>query len=517
MTDMLEGLSRSTGESCDAGMPLLQASHVSKRFPGVLALNDVSVSVRAGEIVALMGENGAGKSTLIKVLGGAQRPDRGELSVDGVPVPLGSIGDAKARGIILIHQELMLSPNLDVASNIFLGGERRRDRLGTLDRRWMYAEADRLIRRVGLNISPRALAGSLTTGQMQMVEICKALSQNVRVLVLDEPTSSLSVGETERLLKIMFELRARGVGMLYVSHRMEEVFRVADRIAVLRDGVAVGELTRERATPEKLVTMMVGRQVSSVFSRRRVSGAERMLEVNGLVVPGASAPVSFHACRGEVVGFAGLIGSGRTELMQVLAGVMRAHGGRVSIEGRVHRPKNVRDAVRRGVCLVPEDRKAHGLILSLTIAQNISLPNLRRFQPRGYLDSRGERQSAEVAISHFQIRPGKATARALHLSGGNQQKVVLAKWLAMRPRLLILDEPTRGIDVGARAEFYERIVALADQGLTILLVSSDLEEVLSLSDRIIVMRNRKIAGVLSGDQMTRERAGLLMTSEGAAA
>lgn len=505
------------GNTNSSAAPLLEMQRISKRFPGVLALDNVSVRLGRGEILALMGENGAGKSTLIKVLGGGQAPDSGSIRIDGVPVQIRTIADATAHGIALIHQELMLVPQLDVASNIFLGHERKQDTLGTLSRKRMEAEAQRLMSLVGLDVSPNTLVEQLTTGQMQMVEICKALNRKVRILVLDEPTSSLSLKETERLLSIMFDLRAQGVAMLYVSHRMEEVFRVADRITVLRDGRTVGDLSKEQATPDALVSMMVGRTLSTLFAKRQSVPGERLLAADQLLVPGAKVPVSFDSRRGEILGFAGLVGSGRTELMEVLAGVVRSRSGCMSITGEPYSPSSVANAIRRGVCLVPEDRKAHGLVLAMTVAENISLPDLPNYRPRWRFDVQRQQKVAEASVRDLQIRPYDANSKTRNLSGGNQQKVVLAKWLALQPRVLILDEPTRGVDVGAKAEIYARIVALADQGLSILLVSSDLEEILGLSDRVVVMRDRRIVAIVSGEEVTKERIGMLMTSESAAA
>jgi len=490
---------------------------ITKRFPGVVALDRVSLGLGRGEILALMGENGAGKSTLLKILAGVYAPDEGEVLLQGKPVRVHSVASAKALGVGVIYQELMLAANLDVAANIFLGNEPRAGILGALNRKRMWCEAEKLLKKVGLNVSPDTPTRQLTTGQMQMVEICKALNQNARILVLDEPTASLSFQETERLLALIAELRASGISMLYVSHRMEEVFRIADRITVLRDGCHVGDLAVGDATPAKVVSMMVGRDLTSCFPHRRSQPGERVLSVDNVVVPGSPAGVSFDAHRGEILGFAGLVGSGRTELMQVVAGLTRALSGKMLFESQAYAPRHMADAIRRGVYLVPEDRKLQGLVLPMSIAENISLPDLKNYRPRWRFDFKRQQRTAESAVAQLQIRPGTIDRRTAELSGGNQQKVVLAKWLAMTPNLLILDEPTRGIDVGAKAELYSRIVELAEGGLTILLVSSDLEEILGLSDRIAVMRNRRMVALIPREEMTRERVGFLMTSEGRAA
>ena len=498
-------------------VPVLEMRGITKRFPGVLALNRVALHLRRGETLALMGENGAGKSTLMKILGGAQLPDDGQIALEGQPVSIPSVAAAKSLGIGLIHQELMLAPNLDVASNIFLGDELRSPRLGLVDQRLMHQEAQRLLQRVGLRISPRALIRSLTTGQMQMIEICRALTRNARILIFDEPTSSLSLQETLRLLQLIADLKKAGTSILYISHRMEEVFRIADRITVLRDGQTVGDLSISEATSSKLVSMMVGRDLTASFPTRKHLPKETVLSVRNMLVPGSTCAVSFEVRRGEILGFAGVVGAGRTELMQSLAGVSPWISGEVLLFSTPYRPKRVSDAIRNGVYLVPEDRKIHGLVLPMSIRQNVSLPDLKNYRPRWLFNIRREVDTAQHAVKNFRIRPANIEAKTLHLSGGNQQKVVLGKWLAMNPRILILDEPTRGIDVGARSEFYERIFELADSGITILLVSSDLEEILKLSDRVIVMRNRKLAATVPHHEINQERIGYLMTCEETAA
>jgi ribose transport system ATP-binding protein len=463
-----------------------------------------------------MGENGAGKSTLMKILGGAEVPDAGEIVLEGIPVSVPTVAAAKALGIAFLHQELILAPNIDVTANIFLGSEHCTTLTGRLDRDRMESEAALLLRKVGLEISPRTVTRTLTTGQLQMIEICKALQQQARLLVMDEPTASLSLKETERLLAIIAELRAAGIGILYVSHRMEEVFRVADRILVLRDGCKVGECAITETDPQQVVSMMVGHALGSGFRKRGYSLGEPVLEIRNLVVRGSLAGVSFYVRRGEILGFAGLVGSGRTELMRVIAGVERATSGEMLFDSQAYAPGCVTEAIRRGVCLVPEDRKHDGLVLSMSIAANISLPDLQNYRPRWRFDFRREQQVALQSVHELQIRPPAVDRAVGDLSGGNQQKVVLAKWLAMKPRLLILDEPTRGIDVAARAEIHARVLGLADRGLTVLLVSSDLEEILGLSDRVVVMRNNCISGIVPYDEISKERIGVFMTAAGRA-
>ncbi|GDX94372.1 sugar ABC transporter ATP-binding protein [Planctomycetia bacterium] len=514
---------------------LLAMSGITKRFPGVTALSRVSLSLAAGEVLALMGENGAGKSTLMKILGGAYPPDEGQIVIDGQAVVLTGVREAKRRGIALIHQELMLAPNLDIASNIFLGSEQAGGlgMLRPLGRRDMNQKAAVLLARVGLKRPPTTAVSTLTAGQMQMVEIAKALSVNARIIIMDEPTSSLTSGESEQLFKIIQQLRGEGIGIIYISHRMQEVLDLADRITVLRDGRYIGDLARAGATHDKIVALMVGRELSNQYfppkkPRREEepvpggtaeTGIEPVLEVKELLVPGAPAGVTFTARRGEILGFAGLVGAGRTELMQSIFGATPARGGSMVLAGAAFLPRNTRDAIDRGVYLAPEDRKRHGLVLPMSVAENTSLPNIANYNRWGLLDRATEQRVAESEVARLRTKTPSIRQRVVNLSGGNQQKVVLGKWLAMSPKVLILDEPTRGIDVGAKAEIYRHVAALADAGITILMVSSDMEEVIGMSDRVVVMHERQIKGVLTRAELTQERIASLMTgtTEGAAA
>ncbi len=492
---------------------ILQMHGVTKRFPGVTALEKVDLELRSGEVLALMGENGAGKSTLMKILGGAQPPDEGTLRIDGNPVEFRHVSDSRRHGIVLVHQELMMATNLDVAGNIFLGSETCR--WGMLQRRAMHTASESLLRRVGLACSPATLVGSLTPGQMQMVEIAKALSHKARILILDEPTSSLTLTESEQLFKIIGDLRRQGIAIIYISHRMEEVQRLADRVIVLRDGKRVGELQREQITQQKIVSMMVGRELTNWYPPLRPAAQyPAILEVDNLIVPGAPCPVSFVAGAGEILGFAGLVGAGRTELMQAIFGVTPPIGGVVTLNGKHFRPRSPRDAINRGIYLAPEDRKHHGLVLPMSIAQNISMPDVCNYKPFGWLHRRQEATVAKKQLNALRIKAPGVKYRVGSLSGGNQQKVVLGKWLAMQPKILILDEPTRGVDVGAKAEIYREMMELAQQGVTILMVSSEMEEILGMSDRIVVMRERRLEGILPRQQATQENIAALMTGAG---
>jgi ribose transport system ATP-binding protein len=492
---------------------LLEMQGITKRFPGVIALRGVSLTLNKGEVLALMGENGAGKSTLMKILGGAQPQDEGTIKVDGKEVRLAGVREAKALGIALIHQELMLAPNLDISANIFLGSEPGL-LLAPLNRKTFHDKARALLARVGLERSPTTPVSELTAGQMQMVEIAKALALNARVIIMDEPTSSLTAGESEHLFAIIRKLRAEGIGIIYISHRMEEVLALSDRITILRDGGYVGDLTRAEATHDKIVQMMVGRDLSGQYFPERPSkpsSADPVLVVEGLVVPGAPAGVSFSALGGEILGFAGLVGAGRTELMQTIFGVTPALGGSMLVDGKPFAPQAPRDAIDRGVLLAPEDRKRHGLVLPMTIAENTSLPNVASYARFGWLDRATEKRVAEAEVARLRTKAFGIRQKVVNLSGGNQQKVVLGKWLAMNPRVLILDEPTRGIDVGAKAEIYRHMAALAADGITILMVSSDMEEILGMSDRVVVMHERRLRGILPREGLTQERIARLMT------
>jgi ribose transport system ATP-binding protein len=407
----------------------------------------------------------------------------------------------------------MLAPNLDITGNIFLGKERRR--FGMLDSAGMHAIAKKLLARVGLRLSPTTLVSALTAGQMQMVEIAKALAMDARLIIMDEPTSSLTAGESEQLFTIVRALRAEGIGIVYISHRMEEVLNLADRVTVMRDGRRVGDLAAAEATHDKIVSMMVGRTFTTRFPEKpdRPPG-EVILDCRDVLVPGAPRGVSFACRRGEILGFAGLVGAGRTELMQVIFGVTPALGGTMLLEGKPFHPRSPRQAIDRGVYLAPEDRKRHGLVLPMSVAQNVSLPDVGSYSAIGWLRRAVEARVAKVEVERMRIKTPNIRRKVVNLSGGNQQKVVLGKWLAMRPKVLILDEPTRGIDVGAKAEIYHNMARLAEQGIAIIMVSSDMEEILGVSDRIVVMHERRITGVLGRDKFDQELIGSMMSGKG---
>jgi ABC-type sugar transport system ATPase subunit len=470
---------------------LLALRGIRKRFGGVLALDGVDFELRAGEIHALLGENGAGKSTLINILGGIHRPDEGEIRVDGAVARIGSVADADRLGIRLIHQELALAPNLSIADNMFLG--REPTRFGLLDRRRLAADAERLRDELGLPElgDVRVRVGELNVARRQLVEIARALAVRVRILVLDEPTASLSESETEALFGKLRRLRGQGVGIIYISHRLEEIGRLADRITVLRDGRSIGTQRAADLDMHQLVSWMVGRELKEHYPRPPHTPGEIALSVRGLLAPGVNG-VSFDLHCGEVFGFAGLVGAGRTELARVLGGIVPATGGDIAIGGRPVRLRRPADARAAGIALVPEDRKRDGLVMTQTVGFNLALP-WTHLWARGCMPDHKRRDSIVArAMKGFAIKASSADAKIGTLSGGNQQKVVVGKWMEQPPKILILDEPTRGVDVGAREEIFALIGRLVVQGMAVLLISSDLPEVMNLSHRLALYRDGRI-------------------------
>ncbi len=490
--------------------PVLELHGISKSFPGVKALKSVSFDVRAGEVHALLGENGAGKSTLIKVLSGVHQPDEGELLIDGTPARLDGPYAARARGIATIYQELLLFPELTVAENIFFGHPPTR-RGGALDWRAMRRDARKLLESLDIHdLDVGQVVGALSVGNRQRVEILRALSQDARVLIMDEPTAALTEHDVQRLFGIVRRLRARGVGIVYISHRMDEIFALADRVTVLRDGEYVGTRQVAATDQDELVRMMVGRRIEALFPKVTVPIGPPVLEVRDLMRPPATRGISFSLHRGEILGLAGLVGSGRSELAQAVFGITPARSGTIAIEGAAVRIDSPAAAKQLGIAYVPEDRATQGLVRPMTVRENASLAVLRQVARSGFIDASAEAALAEDAVRTFSIRTAGIEQVAGRLSGGNQQKIVLSKWLATRPRVLMLDEPTRGIDVGAKAEIHRLMGELAGQGLAILMISSELPEVLGMSDRVLVVREGRIAAEFARAEATPERVGAAM-------
>ncbi len=479
---------------------------ISKRFPGVVALNNVSLETHTGEIVALVGENGAGKSTLMKILGGIHQPDTGEIRINGEPVTINSVNDSMRLGIGFIHQELNVLPNLDVAANVFLGREPRFGGfLNLIDRRKIEAETEKLLKRLGVDVSPRAQVSDLSIAHRQMIEIAKALSLDTRLLIMDEPTSSLTLTETNRLLEVVKDLRAGGVSVIYISHRLGEVTELADRAFVLRDGANTGILEREEINHDRIVQLMVGRDLQHVHTPKADSVQPDYFVVENLrTLRYPDKPVSFKVGKGEVLGVAGLIGAGRTEVAQALFGVEPSLGGRTILDGEELKISSPQEAINKGLCLIPEDRRSLGLIMDWTVRENISLATLTSYTRGGLLDFAAENKAAVEMTKKLRVKAPSVEALVSQLSGGNQQKVVLAKWLQRKLKVIIFDEPTRGIDIGAKSEIYELINQLAADGAAVIVISSELDEILRVSDRIAVMHEGHLAGVLRRDEAGEE-------------
>ncbi|WP_428937654.1 sugar ABC transporter ATP-binding protein [Fontivita pretiosa] len=483
---------------------------ISKRFAGVTALENVSLAIARGECHGLMGENGAGKSTLGKILAGIHRPDAGRILIDGREASINSPTDALRHGIGMVHQELAFCPDLSVAENLCMGQYPRR--LGILvDRPRMHRRAERLLGQIGVSLDVTQPMRALSTAQEQLVQIASAIGTDARILIFDEPTSSLSEPEAQRLFELIQRLKSRGVTMIYISHRMPELFRLCDRISVLRDGRYVGTLPRDQASPDTIVRMMIGRSIEEYFPQHLSDKpGPTLLSVRGLRSPGLFEDVSFEIRSGEIVGFAGLVGAGRSEVARAIFGLDPNARGQIELEGRPLRLGRVRQAMRRGIGLLPEDRKRQGLVLAMSGRANLSLAMLDRLSRLGLLAQRQERAVAQTYFQRLAIRAPSIETPVQALSGGNQQKVAIGKWLARGARLLILDEPTRGVDVGAKAAIHRLIDELARQGAGIMLVSSELPEVLNLSTRILVMRQGRIVGELTRDQADQETVLRLM-------
>ncbi|EGO62845.1 putative sugar ABC transporter ATPase [Acetonema longum DSM 6540] len=484
--------------------PLLNMTGIAKTFPGVKALQDVELSLQAGEIHALLGENGAGKSTLMKILSGVYSKDAGEIRINGAPAEISDPRAAADLGISIIHQELNLIPGLTVMENIFLGREPSR-KLGFIDWDEMERRTSGLLAELGTAISPEDLVADLSIGEQQMVEIAKALSYKTKILIMDEPTAALTDRETERLFAIIRQLAAAGAGIIYISHRMEELFALSNRITVLRDGSYIGTVETKTAAFDQLIRMMVGRDVTVRFPKQTVPIGQEVLRVENLSRHQVLHDVSFAVRAGEIVGFAGLMGAGRTELARAIFGVDRLDSGTIYVQGEKCTITGPADAIKAGIGLITEDRKSQGLILSLSVGKNITLASLDQYSSGGFISSDREGEAIAANIDKLKIRTPGAGQLVKNLSGGNQQKVVIAKWLATQPKVLIMDEPTRGVDVGAKAEIYSIMNMLTEAGVGIVMISSELPEILGMSDRVVVMSQGRIAGELAITDATQEK------------
>jgi rhamnose transport system ATP-binding protein len=484
--------------------PIVELRDISKRFGDVVVLHHIDLSLYAGEVHALVGENGAGKSTLVKILAGIYSPDGGTLLIDAEPVLLHNPADAQRRGIAVIHQQPSLFPDLNVAENVYMGRQPLGP-LGRVDWALMYREVNEQLRRLEAHFDARTPVRSLSVADQQLVEIAKALSMQTRLLVMDEPTAALSSREVADLFGIVRHLRSHEVAVLFISHRIEEVFELADRVTVLRDGARILTKVLGELTQAETISAMVGREVSTLYPKQEATIGPVVLEIRGLTRRGEFRDVTFKVCQGEILGFAGLVGAGRTEVARAVFGLTQPDAGTILLDGKPVHFRSPADAMRNGIAYVPEDRYQHGLVREFPIASNVTLPIWRSISNRlGIVDARRERAIATGYFQRLDIRATSIQQLVQALSGGNQQKVVIAKWLATNPRVLILDEPTRGIDIGAKAEVHRLISQLATEGLAIIMISSELPEVLAMSDRILVMHEGSVSGEFKRDEANQE-------------
>ena len=487
----------------DKAPVLIKARGVRKEFPGVLALSNIDFELRAGEVHVLLGENGAGKSTLIKIFSGLYKKDDGQIWVNGQETEIGSPLEALKLGISTIYQEFNLVSTLTVAENIFLGREKLKGWL--IDWKKMYSEADSLLENLDMHVDSRTVVRDLGVAEKQMVEIAKALSEKAKILILDEPTAVLTAREIEKLFSIIKNLRSQGVGIIYISHRLEEIPLVADRVTVLRDGALVGTIGIHEGDQNTWIRMMVGRELKDKFPARQVERGEELLRVENLSREGVLENISFTLHRGEVLGISGLVGAGRTELGRAIFGADRISGGRIFLHGKAITINSPSDAIANRICYLPEDRKTHGVVLILSVGDNLTLASLDRLCSQNIINRKKEKQLADEYVSKLQIRTPGLDRKVMFLSGGNQQKVVIAKWLCAQSDLFIFDEPTRGIDVGAKVEVYNLMNELIRQGAGIIMISSELPEILGMSDHILVMRKGRVTGEFKREEATQEK------------
>ena len=501
-----------SGEIVPSIAPMVELIDTSKHFGSIQALRNAQLTLYPGEVHALLGENGAGKSTLVKILGGIYRPDSGEVKIAGEVVDLHSPAQAQHLGIAVIHQEPTLFPDLNVAENIFMG-RHPRDRFGRIIWKQVYQDVERLLASLDVPLSVYTPARGLSVADQQLVEIAKALSLNARVLVMDEPTAALSAHEVEKLFAITRQLRQSGVAILFVSHRLEEVFELADRVTIMRDGAHVITAPTAQFTSEDIIRYMVGRELTALFPKSDAEIGEVLLDVRHLTRKGVFEDISFQLRKGEILGFSGLVGAGRTEVARVLFGIDRADSGEIRISDTPVHISSPNAAMRHGIAYVPEDRRQQGLVMDFSIAANMTLPILQRFSRLGIVDRGRERSIAIDYSQQLRVRSASIDQLVKALSGGNQQKVVLAKWLITNPSILILDEPTRGVDIGAKAEVHRIVSELASRGLAIILISSELPEVLAMSDRVLVMHEGHLTGIFARDEANQENVMFAATGQ----
>ena len=483
------------------GDTILKLNHISKLYPGVVALDDLNIEFKEGEIHAMVGENGAGKSIMIKTISGAVQPTRGTIEINNHTYEQMTPTLSRQNGIAVIYQEFTLIPVLSASENIFLGEFIMKGMV--LDRKEMDKKAEELFNRLHVDIDPSTKVADLTTGYQQIVEIAKAVSKDAKILIMDEPSAPLTTSEVEAMFKIVDTLKTQGVTIIYISHRMEEIFRLSDRVSVLRDGKYITTVNTADTSKSELIKLMVGRELSETYPERKNKASETVLSIKKLTGNGVK-DVSFDVKRGEVLGLAGLIGAGRTELAQLLFGYEKIISGEIILNGKSIRPKNCIEAIAAGIALVPEDRKRQGLVLEMSIKENTTMPSMKRISTLAVISSDQEKEMSQSYMDSLRTKAPSIEQKTKNLSGGNQQKVVLAKWLAMDPQVLIFDEPTRGIDVGAKQEIYNIMNELADNGKTILMISSDMEELIGMSDRIVVLCKGRVTGLLEKEEVSQE-------------
>lgn len=486
----------------DVNTPILEMKNISKSFPGVKALQDVSLKAYGGKVLALLGENGAGKSTLMKILSGVYKKDSGQIFVEGNEASIQGIKSAEKLGITIIHQELSVLPNLTVAENIFLGNEK----FNTVSRRIIKSYtrelSKRFLEQIGSKLNPDTLVGNVSVGDMQLIEIAKALTKNSRIIIMDEPTTALTDVETKNLFEVIKRLKEKSIAVIYISHRLDEIFEICDDITVLRDGKYIGSVETNKVTKDDLITMMVGRKLEEQYPYIKSETSKTMLKVENLTLKGKVHNASFEVKAGEILGISGLMGAGRTELAKTIFGEYKKSSGEIYVEGEKAEINSPADAIRYGITYLSEDRKKEGLVLQMSVGENMTLPSLNNYQ-KGLkkINRKAETSDVEKYIKKLSIKTPSQNQLIKNLSGGNQQKVILAKWLMLSPKVLIIDEPTKGIDVGAKKEIYDVLNELKQMGKAIIVISSDLPEVIGVSDRIMVMQEGKITG-----QLTREEA-----------
>ncbi|AID44634.1 Ribose import ATP-binding protein RbsA [Candidatus Arthromitus sp. SFB-mouse-SU] len=487
-------------------IPMLKMEGVSKIFPGVKALDNINITAYKGEVTALMGENGAGKSTLMKILSGVYQKDEGKIFIEGEEAHIKNIKSAEEYGVTIIHQEMSLINNLTIAENIFLGNEKFNKFTKKINKKLLVERSILFLDQIGCNLDPNKLVSSINVGEKQMVEIAKALTKNARIIIMDEPTTALTKIETQNLFKVIENLKKKGIAIIYISHRMEEIFAICDRVEVLRDGKYAGNALIKEIDNNKLIAMMVGRTIEEQFPYKKIEKGKVLLEVSNLTSKVGINNISFTVREGEIVGIAGLMGAGRTELAKTIFGYYKKEKGTIKLKGKRINIKNIQQAINNGICYLSEDRKKEGCILGLSVEDNMILSNLCKYE-NGFkiINKNKTKKDIDFYIKKLNIKTPNKDQLIKNLSGGNQQKVILAKWLLLSPDILIIDEPTRGIDVGAKKEIYELLNELKESGKAIIMISSDLPEVLGISDRILVMSEGKITGELNREEATQEK------------